>query len=138
MKDKSLDSNNSFLGEYKCSSLALDKEERRGEKEEIGSLETKSNNIDDVGRMYACSNCQHFEKMTLLLHIPVYKIELSVGEEDLLTLEVPAVKNSSYKGPNRRFNSCCDGAVVSANGEHFIVGARGQSCHNLTPFVIGE
>ncbi|GKA13132.1 hypothetical protein Tco_0692778 [Tanacetum coccineum] len=44
-------------------------------------------------------------------------LELSVGEEDLLTLEVPALKNSSYKGPKRRSNSCYDGAVVSAEGE---------------------
>nr|GEW10730.1 hypothetical protein [Tanacetum cinerariifolium] len=29
-KEKSLDYNNSFLGEYECSSLALDREERRG------------------------------------------------------------------------------------------------------------
>ncbi|GKB56588.1 retrovirus-related pol polyprotein from transposon TNT 1-94 [Tanacetum coccineum] len=43
-KKKSLDYNNSFLGEYECSSLALDREERRDEKEEIGSLETRSNN----------------------------------------------------------------------------------------------
>ncbi|GJT82147.1 hypothetical protein Tco_1056489 [Tanacetum coccineum] len=35
--------------------------------------------------------------------------ELSVGEEDLLTREVPSLKNSSYKGPKRRSNSCCDG-----------------------------
>ncbi|GKF19832.1 hypothetical protein Tco_0068470, partial [Tanacetum coccineum] len=41
---KSLDYNNSFLGEYECSSLALDREERRDKKEEIGSLETRSNN----------------------------------------------------------------------------------------------
>ncbi|GKB58462.1 MAK10-like protein [Tanacetum coccineum] len=54
--------------------------------------------IDDVGGVSCC-------------------LELSVGEEDLLILEVPAVKNSSYKGPNRRSNSCCDGAVVSADGE---------------------
>ncbi|GJU22931.1 hypothetical protein Tco_1156273 [Tanacetum coccineum] len=46
-------------------------------------------------------------------------IELSVGEEDLLTREAPALKNSSYKGPNRRSNSCYDGAVVSAEGETF-------------------
>ncbi|GJZ64311.1 hypothetical protein Tco_0620732 [Tanacetum coccineum] len=44
-KKKSLDYNNSFLGEYECSSLALDREEMRDEKEEIGSLETKSNNV---------------------------------------------------------------------------------------------
>ncbi|GKB87037.1 hypothetical protein Tco_0959309, partial [Tanacetum coccineum] len=43
-KKKSLDYNNSFLDEYECSSLALDREERRDEKEEIGSLETRSNN----------------------------------------------------------------------------------------------
>ncbi|GJX41904.1 hypothetical protein Tco_0256894 [Tanacetum coccineum] len=35
--------NNSFLGEYKCSSLVLDREERR--EEDIRSLETRSNNI---------------------------------------------------------------------------------------------
>ncbi|GKB03007.1 hypothetical protein Tco_0831096 [Tanacetum coccineum] len=46
-------------------------------------------------------------------------LELSVGKEDLLTLEVPAVKNSSYRGPNRKSNSCCDGDVVSAEGETF-------------------
>ncbi|GJW87915.1 hypothetical protein Tco_0163255 [Tanacetum coccineum] len=39
------------------------------------------------------------------------------GEEDLLTREVPSLKNSSYKGPKRRSNSCCDGTVVSAEGE---------------------
>ncbi|GKE10375.1 hypothetical protein Tco_1413926, partial [Tanacetum coccineum] len=48
-----------------------------------------------------------------------YCLELSVGEEELLTLEVPAVKNSSYKGPKRISNSCCDGTVVSAKGETF-------------------
>ncbi|GJT13466.1 hypothetical protein Tco_0860508 [Tanacetum coccineum] len=42
------------------------------------------------------------------------RAELSVGEEDLLTREVPSLKNSSYKGPKRRSNSCCDGTVVSA------------------------
>ncbi|GJX95694.1 hypothetical protein Tco_0351492 [Tanacetum coccineum] len=51
-KKKSLDYNNSFLGEYECSSLALDRDERRGEesrneKEEIRSLKTKSNNVTD-------------------------------------------------------------------------------------------
>ncbi|GJR44839.1 putative reverse transcriptase domain-containing protein [Tanacetum coccineum] len=46
-KEKSLDYNNSFLGEYECSSLALDKEERRDEKDEIGSLERRSNNVSD-------------------------------------------------------------------------------------------
>ncbi|GKD70453.1 hypothetical protein Tco_1324543 [Tanacetum coccineum] len=46
-------------------------------------------------------------------------LELSVGEEELLTLEVPALKNSSYRGPNRRSNSCCDRTVVSAEGETF-------------------
>ncbi|GJV83734.1 hypothetical protein Tco_1523632 [Tanacetum coccineum] len=46
-KEKSLDYNNSFLGEYECSYLALDREEKRDEKEEIGSLETRSNNVSD-------------------------------------------------------------------------------------------
>ncbi|GKF33317.1 hypothetical protein Tco_0106517, partial [Tanacetum coccineum] len=46
-KEKSLDYKNSFIGEYECSSVALDREERRDEKEEIGSLETRSNNVSD-------------------------------------------------------------------------------------------
>ncbi|GJR79061.1 retrovirus-related pol polyprotein from transposon TNT 1-94 [Tanacetum coccineum] len=46
-KEKSIDYNNSFLSEYECSSLALDREERRDEKEETGSLETRSNNVRD-------------------------------------------------------------------------------------------
>ncbi|GJT95222.1 hypothetical protein Tco_1090740 [Tanacetum coccineum] len=46
-KDKSLHYNNSFLGEYECSLHALDREERKDEKEEIGSLETRSNNVSD-------------------------------------------------------------------------------------------
>ncbi|GJW05676.1 hypothetical protein Tco_1568099 [Tanacetum coccineum] len=44
---RSLDYNNSFLGEYECSSLALDREEKRDEKEEIRSFETRSNNVSD-------------------------------------------------------------------------------------------
>ncbi|GJU05839.1 hypothetical protein Tco_1122269, partial [Tanacetum coccineum] len=46
-KKKSLDYNNSFIGEYKCSSLALDRKERRDAKEDIGLLETRSNNVSD-------------------------------------------------------------------------------------------
>ncbi|GJY51989.1 hypothetical protein Tco_0442836 [Tanacetum coccineum] len=46
-KEKSLDYNDSFLNEYECSSLTLDTEEKRDEKEEIGSLETRSNNVSD-------------------------------------------------------------------------------------------
>ncbi|GJY44438.1 hypothetical protein Tco_0432651 [Tanacetum coccineum] len=46
-KKKSLDYNNSFLGEYECSSLALDRKERRDEKEEIRLLEIRSNNVSD-------------------------------------------------------------------------------------------
>ncbi|GKB45325.1 hypothetical protein Tco_0896078 [Tanacetum coccineum] len=45
-KEKSLDSNNLFFGEYECSSLVLDKEKKIDEKEEIGSLETRSNNVE--------------------------------------------------------------------------------------------
>ncbi|GKB72115.1 hypothetical protein Tco_0933527, partial [Tanacetum coccineum] len=37
-KKKSLDYNNSFLGEYECSSLALDREERRDEKKRLDHL----------------------------------------------------------------------------------------------------
>ncbi|GJV73518.1 hypothetical protein Tco_1493513 [Tanacetum coccineum] len=44
-KKKSLDCNNLFLGKYEYSSLALDREERRDEKKQIGSLETRSNNV---------------------------------------------------------------------------------------------
>nr|GFA99912.1 hypothetical protein [Tanacetum cinerariifolium] len=45
--------------------------------------------------------------------------ELLLGEEDLFTPEVPALKNSSYRGPNRRSKSCCDRAIVSTDGETF-------------------
>ncbi|GKB00175.1 hypothetical protein Tco_0828168 [Tanacetum coccineum] len=37
-KEKSLGYNNSFLGEYECSSLALDREERRDEKKRLDHL----------------------------------------------------------------------------------------------------
>nr|GEZ39284.1 hypothetical protein [Tanacetum cinerariifolium] len=53
----------------------------------------------------------------IVVGIMSFGVELSMGEEDLLTLKVPAVKSSSYKGPDRRSNSCCDGAVESAEGE---------------------
>nr|GEU44271.1 hypothetical protein [Tanacetum cinerariifolium] len=43
-KEILLKHNNLVICEYKCSSLALDREERKDEKEEIGSLETRSNN----------------------------------------------------------------------------------------------
>nr|GEY59380.1 zinc knuckle CX2CX4HX4C [Tanacetum cinerariifolium]GEY68280.1 zinc knuckle CX2CX4HX4C [Tanacetum cinerariifolium] len=46
-KEISLDYNNSFLDEYECSFLALDREERRDEEEEIGSFKTRSNNVND-------------------------------------------------------------------------------------------
>ncbi|GJR33083.1 hypothetical protein Tco_1109315 [Tanacetum coccineum] len=37
---------------------------------------------------------------------------MSVGEEDLLTREVPSLKNSLYnRDQKRRSNSCCDGIV---------------------------
>ncbi|GKE86600.1 hypothetical protein Tco_1560342 [Tanacetum coccineum] len=42
MKEKSLIYNTSFLGEYECSSLALDRRRKKGE-DEIGSLETRLN-----------------------------------------------------------------------------------------------
>ncbi|GJT44168.1 hypothetical protein Tco_1109961 [Tanacetum coccineum] len=64
--------------------------------------------------------------------------ELSVGEEDLLAREVPALKNSSYKGPKRRSNSCCDGTVVSAKGETFCSSDAGQGCIIRRLLVIGE
>ncbi|GKG61375.1 hypothetical protein Tco_0619100, partial [Tanacetum coccineum] len=38
--------NTSFLGEYKCSSLALDRR-RKKEDDEIGSLETRLNYVSD-------------------------------------------------------------------------------------------
>nr|GEV00339.1 Gag-Pol polyprotein [Tanacetum cinerariifolium] len=45
--------------------------------------------------------------------------EFLVREEDLLTLEVPALKILSYRESKRRSNSCCDTAVVSAKRETF-------------------
>ncbi|GKG06872.1 hypothetical protein Tco_0329841, partial [Tanacetum coccineum] len=55
-----------------------------------------------------------------------YGAELSVGEEDLLTREVPSLKNSSYKGPKKRSNSRCNGTVVSAEGETFCSSGAGS------------
>nr|GFD02069.1 hypothetical protein [Tanacetum cinerariifolium] len=43
-------------------------------------------------------------------------LELLMGEEDL-THKEPTVKNSLYKEPNRRSNSCCDGTCASAEEE---------------------
>ncbi|GKD56093.1 hypothetical protein Tco_1289480, partial [Tanacetum coccineum] len=39
--------NTSFFGEYECSSLALDREERWDEEDKIGSLETRSKDVSD-------------------------------------------------------------------------------------------
>ncbi|GKD27106.1 hypothetical protein Tco_1233320, partial [Tanacetum coccineum] len=65
-------------------------------------------------------------ELTVIFYLSVFGIlrlieELSVGEEDLLTREGLALKNSSYKGPKRRSNSCCDGAIVSSEGETFCI-----------------
>nr|GEW01149.1 protein reticulata-related 1, chloroplastic-like [Tanacetum cinerariifolium] len=54
-------------------------------------------------------------------------LELSVGEEDMVTLDVPALQNSSYKGPNRRSNSCCDETVVSAEGRTCCILGTGKT-----------
>ncbi|GJT54813.1 hypothetical protein Tco_0989867 [Tanacetum coccineum] len=54
-----------------------------------------------------------------------FGLELLVGEEDLLTLEVPILKDSSYKVQKRKSNSCCDGAVAFAEGETFCSGGAG-------------
>ncbi|GKE30024.1 hypothetical protein Tco_1445408 [Tanacetum coccineum] len=96
------------------------------ELELMGDLLSIGVQIDEVGRMYAYLNYQRCVRKTQHVHVPVYRmggvsccLELSVGEEDLLTLEVPAMKNLSYKGLNRRSNSCCDEDVVSEEGETF-------------------
>nr|GEY27793.1 UBN2 domain-containing protein [Tanacetum cinerariifolium] len=87
----------------------------RGKKERVKSIalkakkescddETSTSGSDDEEYVMAVRNFKKFFR----------RKELSMEEEDLLTHEVPAVKDSSYKGPNRRSNSCFDGAVVSA------------------------
>nr|GEV99740.1 retrovirus-related Pol polyprotein from transposon TNT 1-94 [Tanacetum cinerariifolium] len=43
--------------------------------------------------------------------------KLLVVEEDLLTVGVPAMKNSSYEGSKRRSDFHCDEYIVSAGGE---------------------
>ncbi|GKA14343.1 hypothetical protein Tco_0693989, partial [Tanacetum coccineum] len=65
----------------------------------------------------------------------------AVGEEDLLTREVPSLKNSSYKGPKRRSNFCCDGTVVSAEGETFCssgAGSRWKGFKTIRPPPLGS
>ncbi|GKE78552.1 hypothetical protein Tco_1544672, partial [Tanacetum coccineum] len=44
---KTLIYNTLFLGEYECSSLALDKRRRKKEENMIGSLETRLNHVSD-------------------------------------------------------------------------------------------
>nr|GEU72869.1 hypothetical protein [Tanacetum cinerariifolium] len=45
--------------------------------------------------------------------------KLSKRAKDFDTLEFPVVKNSSYKGLNRKSNSYCNRASMSAEGETF-------------------
>nr|GEU39669.1 uncharacterized mitochondrial protein AtMg00810-like [Tanacetum cinerariifolium] len=77
-----------------------------------------------------------FENLWLIEGGASHCLDMSMGEEDLLTLDVPALKNSSYKGPNRRSNSCCDGTIVSTEGRTFYSWGTGSECHNLTPYVV--
>nr|GEV37057.1 hypothetical protein [Tanacetum cinerariifolium] len=64
-------------------------------------------------------------------------------EEDLETLELPVVKNSSYKGLSRRSNNCSDGASVSTGGAlNLKVHCCGLKCRVLNgydqkSFVVG-
>nr|GFA99625.1 hypothetical protein [Tanacetum cinerariifolium] len=71
-KEKSLDYNNSLLDEYKCSSLALDREEMRDEKEEIESLETRSNNEKEVFRERKKTGKIHARRSVFQLQIVEY------------------------------------------------------------------
>ncbi|GJS07305.1 putative reverse transcriptase domain-containing protein [Tanacetum coccineum] len=50
-KKKSLDNNNLFLGEYECSSLAVDREERKDEKKRLDHLK-QDQTIFGRGRCY--------------------------------------------------------------------------------------
>ncbi|GKF20043.1 hypothetical protein Tco_0068681, partial [Tanacetum coccineum] len=46
-EEKSLVYNTSFLGEYECSSLAVDRRRKKKIEDEIGSLETRLNYVSD-------------------------------------------------------------------------------------------
>ncbi|GJR89680.1 hypothetical protein Tco_0213691 [Tanacetum coccineum] len=61
------------------------------------------------------------------------------GREEIVALEVPALKNSSYRGPKSRITTLAGMELVYiVEGGNILWVERGQSCHNLTPFVVGE
>ncbi|GJT92224.1 hypothetical protein Tco_1081069 [Tanacetum coccineum] len=105
-KEKSLDYNNSFFGEYECSSLALDKEETRDEKEEIGSLETRSNNVSDQ-EIYAIQRTSK-KKLNEVKFIP-YGLEFVTGIH--ATMAKPGMKVDLLKsrGVNKRMMKKVEG-----------------------------
>nr|GFA58438.1 hypothetical protein [Tanacetum cinerariifolium] len=63
-------------------------------------------------------------------------IELLVGEEDLLTLEVPAVKIHRTKDQRVDPTLVVMKRMYLLKEKHFVVKEQGQSCHNLTPSKI--
>ncbi|GJX70420.1 hypothetical protein Tco_0307591 [Tanacetum coccineum] len=80
------------------------------ELELMGDILSIGVQIDEVGRMYAYLNYQRCMRKTQQGAVSCC-LELSVGEEELLTLELME--------------------------KHFVGGGRGQSCHNWTPFSLG-
>ncbi|GJT29386.1 hypothetical protein Tco_0909661 [Tanacetum coccineum] len=89
-------SNNLFLGEYECSSLVLDRDERL--EEEIRSIETGSNNVDD----------QEIYHKTLSTTVDVLKNESKAKDDkylkEIIDLEKKkkALDNVVYKMAQRK------------------------------------
>nr|GEV05946.1 hypothetical protein [Tanacetum cinerariifolium] len=65
-------------------------------------------------------------------------LELSVGEEDLLTFEVPVLKIHRTKDQKEDPTLVVTELLYLLKEKHVVVVEQGQSCHNLMPFVIGE
>nr|GEU92195.1 retrovirus-related Pol polyprotein from transposon TNT 1-94 [Tanacetum cinerariifolium] len=101
----------------------------------IESRAKRSSKIISLGYYLIMLASSHTVKMKMeFLLEPISNkllVELFVGEEDLLTLEVPAVKNSSYRGPNRRSNSCCNGTCASSEEEIFCRWGTGSELSHL-------
>ncbi|GJW00235.1 hypothetical protein Tco_1555486 [Tanacetum coccineum] len=115
--------NNSFLGEYECSSLALDRDERRDEKKRLDHFETRSNNVSDQ----EISGCEGLGGASITFQEKDWMVEERVdyvslvdevfdgafggeGEEDVVIGEGVVVTSSSLE---MLTNSCLGGIMVS-------------------------
>ncbi|GJV75900.1 hypothetical protein Tco_1507484 [Tanacetum coccineum] len=96
-KKKSLDYNNSFLGEYEYSSLALDREERRDEKKRLDHLKQDQTILvkfkdEDVALLLLTSLLASYEHFVYTL---LYGREALTLEDVMATLNSKEIKERS-------------------------------------------